>query len=99
MLRSGGLLFFRDAIFEQTDAEANISRWIDKLGEIGGTQLRDEVVTHVREEFSTFDWNMDGSTLPGTGPGSPRRGRYLSLVMLVQVGAAEVEYHEVVRPF
>jgi ubiquinone/menaquinone biosynthesis C-methylase UbiE len=60
MLRSGGLLYFHDVIFEQTDAEANISRWIDQLGEIGGTQLSDEVATHVREEFSTFDWIMDG---------------------------------------
>ncbi|MBF0236814.1 MAG: class I SAM-dependent methyltransferase [SAR324 cluster bacterium] len=60
MLRSGGLLYIHDVIFEQTDAKTNIARWIDQLGEIGGTQLRDEVATHVREEFSTFDWIIDG---------------------------------------
>jgi len=47
-------------LFAQADAEANITRWIDTLGDIGGQQLRDEVATHIREEFSTFDWIMDG---------------------------------------
>jgi hypothetical protein len=60
MLKPGGLLYIHDVIYAQTDTEANISRWVDRLGEIGGTQLRDEVATHVKEEFSTFDWIMDG---------------------------------------
>jgi len=60
MLRSGGLLYIHDVIFEQTDAETNISRWIDQLGKIGGAELSDEVATHVRQEFSTFDWIIDG---------------------------------------
>ncbi len=60
MLRPGGLLYIHDVIFEQDSAEANISRWIDYLGETAGTQLSDEVATHVREEFSTFDWIIEG---------------------------------------
>lgn len=60
MLKSGGLLYIHDVIFDSVDAESNISRWIDKLGGIGGAQLRDEIATHVREEFSTFDWILDG---------------------------------------
>jgi ubiquinone/menaquinone biosynthesis C-methylase UbiE len=60
MLRPGGLLYIHDVIFVQADSEASISRWIDQLGALGGTQLRDEVAAHVREEFSTFDWIMDG---------------------------------------
>jgi len=60
MLRPGGLLYIHDVIFIQADTETNISSWIEHLGKIGGTQLRDEVATHVREEFSTFDWIMDG---------------------------------------
>ena len=40
--------------------ESNISRWIDKLGGMSGAQLRDEIATHVRKEFSTFDWILDG---------------------------------------
>lgn len=60
MLRNGGLLYLHDVIFEHADAETNIARWLDRLGEIGGAQLRDEVAAHVREEFSTFDWIMEG---------------------------------------
>lgn len=60
MLRPGGLLFIHDVIFEQADATTNISNWIDQLGALGGKQLSNEVATHVREEFSTFDWIMDG---------------------------------------
>ncbi|PLX82176.1 MAG: SAM-dependent methyltransferase [Desulfuromonas sp.] len=60
MLKPGGLLYIHDVLFAQADAEANITRWIDTLGDIGGQQLRDEVATHIREEFSTFDWIMDG---------------------------------------
>jgi putative AdoMet-dependent methyltransferase len=55
-----GLLYIHDVIFVQTDTETNISRWIDRLKEIGGKQLRDEIEAHVREEFLTFDWIMDG---------------------------------------
>ena len=60
MLKPGGQLYVHDVIFEQADLEANIERWIDKLGKVGGAQLRDEIATHIREEFSTFDWIMDG---------------------------------------
>ena len=60
MLKPGGLLYIHDVIFAQRGAEANISRWMDQLEDVGGTQLRDEVATHIREEFSTFDWIMDG---------------------------------------
>ncbi|MDY6904958.1 MAG: methyltransferase domain-containing protein [Thermodesulfobacteriota bacterium] len=60
MLKPGGLLYIHDVIFAQTEAETNIARWIDHLAETCGKQLRDEVAMHVREEFSTYDWIMDG---------------------------------------
>ena len=60
MLKLGGQLYINDVIFEDTNVAANISRWITHLAEIGGTKLGDEVATHVREEYSTFDWIMDG---------------------------------------
>lgn len=60
LLKPGGLLFLHDVIFIQADSETNVSHWIDQLGEIGGKKLSDEVATHVREEFSTFDWIIDG---------------------------------------
>lgn len=60
MLGPGGVLYIHDVIFEHADAGMNISRWIDELGKIGGKQLRDEVSNHVKAEYSTFDWIMDG---------------------------------------
>lgn len=60
MLRPGGLLYIHDVIFDPADTESDISRWIDKLAAMGGAQLGDEIAAHVREEFSTFDWIMDG---------------------------------------
>lgn len=60
MLRPGGLLYIHDVIFEQEGVEATIPRWIDQLEDAGGAKLRDEVATHIREEYSTYDWIMDG---------------------------------------
>jgi cyclopropane fatty-acyl-phospholipid synthase-like methyltransferase len=60
MLKTGGLLYLHDVIYEQSDAESHIASWLDQLGNIGGTQLREEVAMHVREEFSTYDWIIDG---------------------------------------
>jgi hypothetical protein len=60
MLRSGGQLYLKDVIFEEADATASISRWIDELGGIGGAKLREEIALHVREEYSTYDWILEG---------------------------------------
>ncbi len=60
MLRRGGQLFINDVVFEEAGAIDSISRWIDRLAELGGQQLREEVAAHVREEYSTLDWIMEG---------------------------------------
>ncbi len=60
MLKPGGLLYLHDVIFEQPDAQASITQWIDTLGDLGGPKLQHEAATHVREEFSTLDWIMSG---------------------------------------
>jgi len=33
---------------------------IEKLSIAGGDFLRDDTETHMREEYSTYDWVMDG---------------------------------------
>ena len=60
MLRPGGRLYLHDVIFEEGDVTANITRWIDELGKVGGAQLRDEIALHIKDEYSTYDWVMDG---------------------------------------
>lgn len=62
ILKPGGVLCLRDLIYSLDfgDAEAEIERWV-----AGGRDdptfgwTRDELATHVREEFSTFDWLLE----------------------------------------
>lgn len=60
MLKQGGRLFISDVVFEQTGALGNISRWIKYFSSSFGAELAESIVDHVREEYSTFDWIMEG---------------------------------------
>ncbi len=60
MLKPGGRLYLRDVILEETDALANIAAFIDKLAAAGGTRLQEDSQRHFRDEYSTYDWVMDG---------------------------------------
>lgn len=63
MLRPGGILQLRDLVFsfDLHDAEARILNWIEtaavERGDVGWT--RAELVTHLREEYSTFTWLLE----------------------------------------
>lgn len=60
MLKAGGKLYIHDVIIEEKDALENIEAVIEKLAETGGDLLKEDAETHFREEFSTYDWIMDG---------------------------------------
>jgi cyclopropane fatty-acyl-phospholipid synthase-like methyltransferase len=60
MLRPGGTLYLSDVIFEQRNVRENIERFIAKLGAMAGPEMKKDVEAHVRKEYSTFDWIMDG---------------------------------------
>jgi putative AdoMet-dependent methyltransferase len=60
MLKLDGKLYISDVIFGEHNALQNISQWIEKLAAAGGETLREDVETHIREEYSTFEWIMDG---------------------------------------
>jgi putative AdoMet-dependent methyltransferase len=60
MLKDGGQLYLSDVVFEQVGAEANIERWIEKLERAAGPDMRNAVEAHIRHEFSTYDWILDG---------------------------------------
>ncbi|MFC2017908.1 class I SAM-dependent methyltransferase [Chloroflexota bacterium] len=60
MLKQGGRLFISDVVFEQTGATGNISRWIDHFSSNFSAELAESLEDHVREEYSTFDWIMEG---------------------------------------
>ncbi|GBE00369.1 demethylrebeccamycin-D-glucose O-methyltransferase [bacterium BMS3Abin07] len=60
MLKPGGQLFIHDAIIEEHHALENIAALIEKLAAAGGNFLQEDAEGHFREEFSTYDWIMDG---------------------------------------
>lgn len=60
MLKPGGQFFIHDAILEEDHAIDNIDALIKKLAEAGGDFLQQDAEAHYREEFSTYDWIMDG---------------------------------------
>ncbi|GAM10265.1 putative methyltransferase [Geobacter sp. OR-1] len=60
MLKPGGRLYLHDVILEETNALANITAFVDKLTAAGGERLREDTERHFREEYSTYDWVLDG---------------------------------------
>ena len=60
MLKTGGQFYLSDVIFEQRNVRENIERFIAKLEAIAGQDIRKDVEAHIRQEYSTYDWIMDG---------------------------------------
>jgi len=62
MLRMGGILYLHDVVFhfQPTDYANTINQWIDKFEVLAGKAFKAEVETHIRDEFSTFSWIMEG---------------------------------------
>jgi putative AdoMet-dependent methyltransferase len=60
MLRAGGQFFIRDVIMPEANSLENIAAFIEQQAAAGGDFLRDDAEGHFREEFSTYDWVMDG---------------------------------------
>ena len=60
MLKPGGRFFIHDAIIEEDNAIENVEALIEKLGTAGGNFMREDAEGHFREEYSTYDWIMEG---------------------------------------
>ena len=60
MLKPGGQLFISDVVFKDDDPLRNIAIWLGNLEKVADSQFRQEAEMHIREEFSTLDWIMDG---------------------------------------
>ncbi|KAF5412737.1 MAG: class I SAM-dependent methyltransferase [Euryarchaeota archaeon] len=62
MLKAGGRFFLFDIVFpsEATDLEDQINAWIRSIAERSGPELAAEAEIHIREEYSTYDWVMEG---------------------------------------
>ncbi len=60
MLKPGGRLYIHDVVMQEINAIDNITEFIDKLATAGGKVLREDSERHFKEEYSTYDWVMDG---------------------------------------
>lgn len=63
MLKPGGLFYLWDAIwsFDATEATEQLPAWITAMAKPAGEGFTKEMFeTHVREEFSTFAWVLQG---------------------------------------
>jgi putative AdoMet-dependent methyltransferase len=62
MLKPGGRLYLFDVVFPGTaeDLRAPIETWIQSMREQVGEEFAGEAETHLRDEFSTYDWIMEG---------------------------------------
>ncbi len=60
MLKPGGRLYLADVVFSEENVEANLSAWIGQLTAQAGPDMADDIVWHIRREYSTFTWILEG---------------------------------------
>lgn len=62
MLKKGGILYIFDVVFNFSprDYEREIDSWVSGFELKAGKNFRHEVETHIRDEYSTFSWILEG---------------------------------------
>jgi putative AdoMet-dependent methyltransferase len=62
MLKAGGRFFLFDIVFPSAveDLEGRLEAWVISIAEQSGNELASEAKIHIREEYSTYDWVMEG---------------------------------------
>ena len=60
LLKPGARLYLHDVILEDNHAIENIASLIEKQAAAGGDFLRKDAEEHFRDEYSTYDWVIDG---------------------------------------
>lgn len=62
MLREGGMLYLKDTVysFDTDQYEHFLEQWISGTRVLAGEELATDITTAVRDEFSTYDWIMEG---------------------------------------
>ncbi|GGX85049.1 class I SAM-dependent methyltransferase [Streptomyces fructofermentans] len=88
MLRPGGTFYLWDVIFtfEPAAAETHVQHWIDTAGRAEGEGFtRADFETHIREEFSTHAWIIEGMleraglTVVSTSAPTPTHAEFVCL--------------------
>lgn len=62
MLKLGGRLYLFDVVFpgEMTNYTARFDGWVGQMAQAVGPEFAAEVESHLRDEYSTYDWVMEG---------------------------------------
>ncbi len=62
MLKTGSILYIFDVVFNFNAAEyeSRIEGWVSDFEIKAGKNFRHEVETHIRDEYSTFGWILEG---------------------------------------
>ncbi len=61
MLKLNGILFMSDVVFQfDLEYESNTDKLISRLSNDFSEEFVDEVKIHIRDEYSTFDWVLQG---------------------------------------
>jgi hypothetical protein len=62
MLKPEGRLYLFDVVFpaEMVGYETRFAGWVGSLAEVVGADFAAEAEAHIRDEYSTYDWVMEG---------------------------------------
>jgi hypothetical protein len=90
MLVRGGRLYLFDIVFPAavTDLEAQFDELVDSMGHAAGPDFAAEAETHLRDEYSTYEWVMEG-LLERSGfhiEGAEHGGRFNAAYLCTRTG-------------
>ncbi|NOZ76869.1 MAG: class I SAM-dependent methyltransferase [Euryarchaeota archaeon] len=62
ILKPGGRLFISDVVFSFpiSDYSESLNDWLDMIEEKAGADMKEEAIVHIKDEFSTWNWIMEG---------------------------------------
>ena len=60
MLKPGGKFHLMDVVFATENCDANIEAWIAQMEAQAGPEGAESIRAHIRKEYSTFAWIMEG---------------------------------------
>ena len=59
-LKTGGRFHLMDVVFREGVEDSDIEAWLAHLGKTGGEEMENSSRDHIRKEFSTYDWILEG---------------------------------------
>lgn len=60
MLKDQGRLYLMDVVFSEENYVENITKFIASIEQSAGPERAAEIVMHIKKEYSTFTWIMEG---------------------------------------